>query len=73
LVELNSWLILFWDHLFWVLLIIRHHEKVRDSYWCRFHLDLFIRVSVMEVVILFLRSILVGSTSMRSLQTANHL
>jgi hypothetical protein len=41
-----SWLILIWDHLFWVLLIIRHHDEVRDDYWCRLHLDLFIRVSV---------------------------
>jgi hypothetical protein len=32
LVGLISWLILFWDHLFWVLLIIIHHDKVRDSY-----------------------------------------
>jgi hypothetical protein len=68
LVGLISWLILFR-----VILIIRHHDEVRDDYWCRLHLDLFIRVSVMEVVVLFLRSILVGSTSMRSLQTANHL
>jgi hypothetical protein len=73
LVELISWLILFWDHLFWVLLIIKYHHKVRDNYWCRFHLNLFIRVSVMEVAVLFPRSILVGSTSMRSLRTANHL
>jgi hypothetical protein len=73
LIRLISWLILLWDHLFWVLLLIRHHDKVRDSYWCRFHLDLFIRVSVMEVVVLFLRSILVDRTSVRSLQTANHL
>jgi hypothetical protein len=73
LVGLISWPILFWVHLFWVLLIIRHHDKVRDSYWCRLHHDLFVRVSVIEVVVLFLRSVLVGSTSMRSLQTANHL
>jgi hypothetical protein len=73
LVGLISWLNLFWDHLFWVLLIIRHHDEVRDDYWCRLHLDLFIRVSVMEVVVLFQRSILVGSTSMRSPQMVNHL
>jgi hypothetical protein len=73
LVGLISWLILFWDRLLRVLLIIKHHDEVRDNYWCRLHHALFIRVSVMEVVVLFLRSTLVGSTSMRSLQTVNHL
>jgi hypothetical protein len=73
LVWLISWLPFFWVHLFWVLIIIRHHDEVRGGYWCRLHHDLFIRVSVMEVVVLFLRSILVGNTSVRSLQTANHL
>jgi hypothetical protein len=73
LIWLISWLSFFWVNLFWVLLIIRHHDEVKGCYWCRLHHDLFIRVSVMEVMVLFLRSILVGSTSVRSLQTANHL
>jgi hypothetical protein len=73
LVWLISWLSFFWVHLLRILLIIRHHDGVGGGYWCSFHLDLFICVSVMEVVVLFLRSILVGSTSVRSLQTANHL
>jgi hypothetical protein len=73
LVWLISWLTFFWVHLLWVLLIIRHHDEVRGGYWCRLHHNLFIRVPVMEVVVLVLRSILVGSTSMRSPQTANHL
>jgi hypothetical protein len=73
LIWLNSWLSFFWVHLLRILLIIRHHDEVRGGYWCRLHHDLFIRVSVMEVVVLFLRSILVGSTGVRSLQTVNHL
>jgi hypothetical protein len=73
LVWLVSGLFFFWVHLFWILLIIRNQDGVRDGYWCRLHHDLFIRVSVMEVLVLFLWSIQVGSTSVRSLQTANHL
>jgi hypothetical protein len=73
LVWLINWLSFFWVHLLRILLIIKHHDEVRGDYWCSFHLDPFIRVSVMEVVVLFLRSILVGSTSVRRLQTANHL
>jgi hypothetical protein len=73
LVWLINWLSFFWVHLLWILLIIRDHDGVRGGYWCRLHHDLFICVFVMEVVVLILRSILVGSTSVRSLQTANHL
>jgi hypothetical protein len=73
LVWLISGLSFFWVHLLRILLIIRHYDEVRGGYWCSFHLDLFICVSVTEVVVLFLRSILVGSTSVRRLQTANHL
>jgi hypothetical protein len=73
LIWLIGWLSFSWVHLFWILLITRHHDEVRGGYWCRLHHDLFICVSVMEVVVLFLWSILVGSTSVRSLQTANHL
>jgi hypothetical protein len=74
LIWLISWLSFFWVHLIWILLIIGHQDVVRGGYWCRFHLDLFIRVSVTEVVVLsFLRSILVDRTSVRCLQTANHL
>jgi hypothetical protein len=73
LVWLISWLFLFWVHLLRILLNIRHHDEVRGGYWCSFHLNLFIRVTVMEVIVLFLRSILVGSTIVRRLQTANHL
>jgi hypothetical protein len=73
LVWLISWLSSLWVHLLWILLIIRHHDEDRGGYWCSFHLDLFIRVSVMEIIVLFLRSILVVSTNVRRLQTANHL
>jgi hypothetical protein len=73
MVWLISWLSFFWVHLLRILLIIGHQDGVRGGYWCRFHLNLFICVSIMEVVVLFLRSILVGSTSVRSLQTANHV
>jgi hypothetical protein len=73
MVRLISWLSFFWVHLFRILLVIGHQDGVRSGYLCRFHHDLFIRVSVMEVVVLFLRSILVASTSVRSLQTTNHL
>jgi hypothetical protein len=73
LVGLISWLTLFWVHLFWVLLLIRHHDEVRGGYWYSLHHDLFICVSVMEVIVLFLRSILVDCSSVRSLQTANHV
>jgi hypothetical protein len=62
LVWLINWLSSFRVHLPQILLIIRHHDEVRGSYWCSFHLDLFICVSIMEVVVLFLRSILVSST-----------
>jgi hypothetical protein len=58
-----SWLILFWDHLFWILPIIRHYDEVRDDHGCRLHLNLLIRVSAMEVVVLFLWGILVGEPS----------
>jgi hypothetical protein len=73
MVWLISWLSFFWVHLLRILLIIGHQDGVRGGYWCRFHLDLCIRVSIMEVVVLFLWSILVASTSVRSLQTANHM
>jgi hypothetical protein len=54
LIGLISWLSFFWVHLLRILLIIRHHDEVRGGYWCCFHLDLFICVSIMEVVVLFL-------------------
>jgi hypothetical protein len=58
--------------LFYRIELVRGDED-RGGYWCSFHLDLFIRVSVMEVPVLFPRSILVSSTSVRRLHTANHL
>jgi hypothetical protein len=73
MVLLINWLSFFWVHLLRILLIIGHQDGIKGGYRCRFHLDLFIRVPIMDVVVLFLQSILVASTGVRSLQTANHL